>query len=43
MLKNDLKKLETFRNFVSQYKNGVQTARELCDSVCILARDSELC
>lgn len=43
MLKNDSKRLETFSNFVSDYKNGVQTARELCDSVRILARDSESC
>ena len=43
MLKNDPKKLETFSNFVSEYKNGVQTARELCDSVCILAGDLDSC
>lgn len=33
LLKHDSKKLETFRKYVSEYRTGIQTAREICDSV----------
>lgn len=32
MLKHDSQKLDTFRIYVSEYRTGVQTARETCDS-----------
>lgn len=33
LLKHDRKKLDTFKTYVSEYRVGVQTAREVCDSV----------
>lgn len=33
LLKHDQKKLDTFRRYVSEYRTGVQTARETCDLV----------